>query len=68
MFINSENIPSAVMFYGVVTLNLCKYIQALNLSGCQIFTERKNTVCHKLSVTDLKGFQLISESLEKGLK
>lgn len=56
------------MFYRVVTLNLCKYIQALNLTGCQIFTEKKNTLHHKLSVTDLEGLQLISESLEKDLK
>lgn len=36
-----KNIPSAVMFYRVITLNLCKYIQAVNLTGCRSFTKKK---------------------------
>lgn len=36
---NCKNIPTAVMFYRVITLNLCKYIQALNLTGCQSFAK-----------------------------
>lgn len=61
------------MFYRVITLNLCKYIQALNLTGCQSFTkgergEKKHTLHHKFSITDLEGIQLISGSRETGLK
>lgn len=38
---NCKNIPTAVMFYRAITLNLCKYIQALNFTGCQSFTKRE---------------------------
>lgn len=71
---NCKNIPTAVMFYRVITLNLCKYIQALNLSGCQSFTKgekkkkKKHTLRHKFSITDLEGIQLISGSQETELK
>lgn len=61
------------MFYRVITLNLCKYIQALNLTGCQSFAKgerekKKHTLRHKFSITDLEGIQLISGSRETGLK
>lgn len=38
---NCENIPSTVMFYRVITLNLRSYIQALNLSVSSSLTEEK---------------------------
>lgn len=41
---NCKNIPSDVMFYRVITLNLCKYIQALNFTGCQSFTKEKKHI------------------------
>lgn len=56
------------MFNRLITLNLCKYIQALNHTGLSDLHKEKNTLHHKFSVTDVKGLQLISESLETGLK